>query len=89
MSYIRISDHKTQDALACPPPCLDFQQCLMKQNARKDENPPDTPPYVVLFPRPTAGQGVPSALSPIRPETVLVAVTPSAPPVKNHVNISL
>ncbi len=42
---------------------------------------PDTPPYVVRLPRPMPGQGEPSALSPISPETVLVAVTPSAPPV--------
>lgn len=42
---------------------------------------PDTPPYVVRCPRPMEGQGVPSALSPISPDTVLVAVTPSAPPV--------
>lgn len=41
---------------------------------------PDTPPYVVRFPAPTPGHGVPSAFSPIKPETVLVAVTPSAPP---------
>lgn len=41
---------------------------------------PDTPPYVVRLPRPMPGQGEPSALSPISPETVLVAVTPSAPP---------
>lgn len=41
---------------------------------------PDTPPYVVRLPAPTAGQGVPSAFNPMRPETVLVAVTPSAPP---------
>lgn len=41
---------------------------------------PDTPPYVVRLPRPMPGQGEPSAFSPISPETVLVAVTPSAPP---------
>lgn len=41
---------------------------------------PDIPPYVVRLSAPTFGQGVPSAFSPIRPETVLVAVTPSAPP---------
>lgn len=41
---------------------------------------------------PTAGQGVPSAFNPIRPETVLVAVTPSAPPVKKtceHLSLDL
>ena len=41
---------------------------------------PDTPPYVVNFSRPTAGHGVASALSPISPDTVLTAATPSAPP---------
>lgn len=50
---------------------------------RKGQHLPDTPPYVVFFPSPTAGQGVPSALSSISPDTVLVAVTPSAPPVNN------
>lgn len=44
---------------------------------------PDTPPYVVWLPVPTLGQGEPSAFSPIKPETVLVAVTPSAPPLNN------
>lgn len=38
---------------------------------------------MVFLPSPTSGQGVPSALSPISPDTVLVAVTPSAPPVNN------
>ena len=42
---------------------------------------PDTPPYVVFFCLPTAGQALELAFSPIRPETVLVAVTPSALPV--------
>lgn len=45
---------------------------------------PDTPPYVVSLFFPTLGQGVPSALSPIIPETVLVAVTPLAPPMRRH-----
>lgn len=45
---------------------------------------PDIPPYVVRFSKPTLGQGEPSALSPIKPETVLVAVTPSAPPITQH-----
>lgn len=49
---------------------------------------PDTPPYVVRWPAPTFGQGLPSAFSPIRPETVLVAVTPSAPP-KRDTKISM
>lgn len=53
---------------------------------QKGQHLPDTPPYVVLSPRPTAGQGVLSALSPISPDTVLVAVTPSAPPVKGKVS---
>lgn len=52
---------------------------------KKGQHLPDTPPYVVLSPTPTAGQGVPSAFSPISPDTVLVAVTPSAPPVKEKV----
>lgn len=52
---------------------------------QKGQHLPDTPPYVVLSPTPTAGQGVPSAFSPISPDTVLVAVTPSAPPVKEKV----
>lgn len=41
---------------------------------------PDTPPYVVIFWAPTAGQAVASDLSPIRPLIVLMAVTPVAPP---------
>ncbi len=41
---------------------------------------PDTPPYVVFPSFPTAGQALPLELRPIRPETVLMAVTPSAPP---------
>ncbi len=41
---------------------------------------PDTPPYVVLLSFPTFGQAVESCLIPIRPLTVFVAVTPSAPP---------
>ena len=45
---------------------------------------PDTPPYVVRLAAPTLGQGEPSAFSPIKPETVLVAVTPSAPPVTQN-----
>lgn len=53
---------------------------------QKGQHLPDTPPYVVLSPAPTAGQGVPSAFSPISPDTVLVAVTPSAPPVKEKVS---
>lgn len=53
---------------------------------KKGQHLPDTPPYVVLSPTPTAGQGVPSAFSPISPDTVLVAVTPSAPPVKEKVS---
>lgn len=52
---------------------------------QKGQHLPDMPPYVVLSPRPTAGQGVLSAFSPISPDTVLVAVTPSAPPVKEKV----
>lgn len=53
---------------------------------QKGQHLPDMPPYVVLSPRPTAGQGVLSAFSPISPDTVLVAVTPSAPPVKEKVS---
>lgn len=53
---------------------------------QKGQHLPDTPPYVVLSPAPTAGQDVPSAFSPISPDTVLVAVTPSAPPVKQKVS---
>lgn len=53
---------------------------------QKGQHLPDTPPYVVLSPAPTAGQGVLSAFSPISPDTVLVAVTPSAPPVKQKVS---
>ena len=41
---------------------------------------PDIPPYVVRLAFPTAGQAVLFPFSPIRPETVLVAVTPSAFP---------
>ena len=41
---------------------------------------PDMPPYVVFFSLPTEGQAEPSVLIPIRPDTVLIAVTPSAPP---------
>ena len=41
---------------------------------------PDTPPYVLSFSRPTAGHGVAFAVSPISPDTVLMAATPSAPP---------
>lgn len=62
---------------------LKFQQPARRYNTRKGQHRPDTPPYVVRFPIPTAGQGVPSAFKPMRPETVLVAVTPSAPPVEN------
>ena len=43
---------------------------------------PETPPYVVLFSLPTAGQGLALAFNPIRPDTVLMAVTPSAPPTR-------
>ena len=53
---------------------------------QKGQHLPDMPPYVVLSPPPTAGQGVLSAFSPISPDTVLVAVTPSAPPVKEKVS---
>ncbi len=45
---------------------------------------PEMPPYVVLAPLPIPGQGVASALRAISPDTVLVAVTPSAPPTNNH-----
>lgn len=47
---------------------------------------PETPPYVVSFLTPTAGHGLPAAFRPIRPETVLMADTPSALPdeVKNR-----
>ena len=48
---------------------------------------PDTPPYVVLFPVPMPGQGLPSAFRPISPDTVLVAVTPSAPPMAKQTEI--
>ena len=41
---------------------------------------PETPPYVVLCASPTAGQATPLDWSPMRPDTVLMAVTPSAPP---------
>ena len=41
---------------------------------------PDTPPYVVRFSAPTPGQGVPSPFTFISPESVFVAVTPSALP---------
>lgn len=41
---------------------------------------PETPPYVVLWSFPTFGHAVVSCLIPIRPLTVFVAVTPSAPP---------
>lgn len=41
---------------------------------------PETPPYVVRLSRPTPGQGSPFPLRPMRPERVLVAVTPSAFP---------
>merc|ERR1719468_629246 len=41
---------------------------------------PLTPPYVVFFSLPMLGQALPLALSPMRPDTVLMAVTPSAPP---------
>merc|ERR1719468_866138 len=40
---------------------------------------PLTPPYVVFFSLPTLGQALPLALRPMRPDTVLMAVTPSAP----------
>lgn len=65
---------------------LRFQQPLWKRSEHKGQHLPDTPPYVVLLPLPTAGHGVPSAFSPISPETVLVAVTPSAPPVMQKIN---
>ena len=41
---------------------------------------PLTPPYVVFFCIPTAGQAWPFEFRPIKPDTVLIAVTPSAPP---------
>lgn len=41
---------------------------------------PETPPYVVLCSLPMFGQATPLVFTPIRPETVLVAVTPVAPP---------
>lgn len=41
---------------------------------------PETPPYVVRFSAPTAGHGSPFAFSDIKPETVLIAETPSALP---------
>jgi len=41
---------------------------------------PDTPPYVLSLSFPTPGHGVASAFSPISPDTVLIAETPSAPP---------
>ena len=41
---------------------------------------PDSPPYVVFSSLPTAGQALELPFSPMRPETVLMAVTPSAPP---------
>lgn len=56
---------------------------------QKGQHLPDMPPYVVLSAPPTAGQGVLSAFSPISPDTVLVAVTPSAPPVKEKVGLFL
>jgi hypothetical protein len=44
---------------------------------------PDIPPYVVDLLRPTAGQGMALLCNPINPDTVLIAVTPSALPVIN------
>mmetsp|Transcript_27773 Transcript_27773/g.41074 ORF Transcript_27773/g.41074 Transcript_27773/m.41074 type:complete len:266 (+) Transcript_27773:711-1508(+) len=41
---------------------------------------PLTPPYVVRCSLPTLGQAVPSGVKCIKPDTVLVAVTPVAPP---------
>ena len=41
---------------------------------------PLTPPYVVRFSFPTAGHAWPFEFRPIKPDTVLIAVTPSAPP---------
>ena len=41
---------------------------------------PDTPPYVVFCSLPIAGHATDDPLKPINPDTVLVAVTPSAPP---------
>ena len=41
---------------------------------------PDTPPYVVRLACPTPGHGVAPPFRCISPETVFVAVTPSAPP---------
>lgn len=41
---------------------------------------PLIPPQVVLFSTPMAGQASPFVLRPIKPDTVLIAVTPSAPP---------
>ena len=50
---------------------------------------PDTPPYVVRFSFPTAGQALPSPFKPIRPETVFVAVTPSAFPGRQNAKYTL
>ena len=41
---------------------------------------PDTPPYVVLFSTPTLGHALASLFTVIIPDTVFMAVTPSAPP---------
>eukprot|EP01137_Pigoraptor_chileana_P009089 Opistho-2@56828 len=41
---------------------------------------PETPPYVVFFSAPTAGHADALDLTPISPDTVLVAVAPDAPP---------
>ena len=49
---------------------------------------PDTPPYVVRFSLPTAGHAVPSPFKCIRPDTVFVAVQPSAPPKIRHMGCS-
>jgi hypothetical protein len=45
---------------------------------------PETPPYVVNFSFPTAGQASEFDFRPIKPDTVLVAVTPSASPKEKY-----
>lgn len=46
---------------------------------------PLTPPYVVRFS--TSGHAVPFAFNVINPDTVLIAVTPLAPPVDKIINL--
>lgn len=74
------SDESTPPIPRIGKPGILFPMAVIALNAMGLVAFPDTPPYVVRFSVPIAGHGVPSGFSDIKPDTVLMAETPSALP---------